>query len=354
MVSSLHRLAPSLWAGAEAFWRDVSDHDVPRVPCMKNLSRLLYWALALVVAVWCGVSFRGDIAHLSLVPLLHAWDLILLACVFSLLNYVFRILRWQRYLGRLGHALPFRFIALTYLSGFAFTLSPGKVGEMVRARYYTHLGISLSTVAGAFFVERLMDLLAMLVLASLILTAAQGYQAAFWSAAALIVIALALLGSLPWAAIAESTSRRRFPAPVARVIVGTAKALHAARSLLSPGLLLLGFSLALVAWGLEGMGLYTLASIAAPAHSGAAVSPLTPAIGVGIYAVAILVGAISFLPGGLGSTEAVMTALFVAQGYAVADALLITLACRLVTLWFAVGIGWGAVAVLRQRQTVTA
>jgi len=70
---------------------------------------------------------------------------------------------------------------------------------------------------------------------------------------------------------------------------------------------------------------------------------------VGIYAVAVLVGALSFLPGGLGSTEAVMTTLLVAHGTSFGDAVFVTLACRIVTLWLAVVLGWVAVLSLRQR-----
>ncbi len=76
--------------------------------------------------------------------------------------------------------------------------------------------------------------------------------------------------------------------------------------------------------------------------------PLSTA--VGIYGMAVLIGGLSFLPGGLGGTEAVMTALLVTRGYSVGQALLITLTCRLVTLWFAVGLGWVAVLMLRQQQ----
>jgi uncharacterized membrane protein YbhN (UPF0104 family) len=63
----------------------------------------------------------------------------------------------------------------------------------------------------------------------------------------------------------------------------------------------------------------------------------------------VLIGGLSFLPGGLGSTEAVMSALLVAHGFSVGDAVFVTLACRLVTLWLAVLLGWGAVLFLRQR-----
>jgi glycosyltransferase 2 family protein len=67
-----------------------------------------------------------------------------------------------------------------------------------------------------------------------------------------------------------------------------------------------------------------------------------------------LAGAISFLPGGLGSTEAVMTTLLAAHGFSLADSIFMTLACRLLTLWLAVVLGWIAVLVLRQRSLAPA
>ena len=80
-----------------------------------------------------------------------------------------------------------------------------------------------------------------------------------------------------------------------------------------------------------------------------AVAPAVPidwATATGIYSVAIIVGALSFLPGGLGSTEAVMVALLAAHGYTMPDAMLLTLVYRFLTLWFAIAIGWSAVVVI--------
>jgi uncharacterized membrane protein YbhN (UPF0104 family) len=102
-------------------------------------------------------------------------------------------------------------------------------------------------------------------------------------------------------------------------------------------------SLGLLAWGLEAVGLYVLSLMFPTAHLGLAAA-------VGIYAIAVLAGAAAMLPGGLGGTEAVMTALLVSQGYPVAAAVLLTVACRLVTLWFAVGLGWVAILALRVRR----
>jgi uncharacterized protein (TIRG00374 family) len=310
---------------------------------MKPISRYLFPGLVAVFAVACLYGFRGDLMAVSLAPLARSWDLVALAALCSLGNYAFRIVRWRHYLARLGCSLPFGFTSLTYLAGFAFTVSPGKVGEMARARYYSRVGISLPDVAGAFFVERLMDVMAMLVLAALIAATAPRYYAAMWTAGGMVAVVLIALALTPWSSIAGSLERaNRLPRVAARLGAGVARALGAARSLLSPGALLLGFLMGLAAWGLEGLGLYTLGSLFPQAHLGVAV-------GVGIYAVAVLVGAISFLPGGLGGTEAVMTALLAARGFAVADALLVTIVCRVLTLWLAVLIGWIAVFALRNR-----
>ncbi|QVL49596.1 MAG: flippase-like domain-containing protein [Thiocapsa sp.] len=60
--------------------------------------------------------------------------------------------------------------------------------------------------------------------------------------------------------------------------------------------------------------------------------------------------ALFFLPGGLGGAEAAMVALLVAGGTMFGTAVLATVICRAVTLWFAVVIGVGAVFVLGRRR----
>jgi uncharacterized protein (TIRG00374 family) len=122
-----------------------------------------------------------------------------------------------------------------------------------------------------------------------------------------------------------------------------ASSILAARRLLRPATLCSGFVLGLLAWGLEGVGLGFLSSMFPGPQ-------LALGTAIGIYAIAVLAGAVSLLPGGLGSTETVMVALLAAQGFALTEAVIVTLACRLVTLWLAVGLGWIAVWGLRHRQ----
>jgi uncharacterized protein (TIRG00374 family) len=157
-------------------------------------------------------------------------------------------------------------------------------------------------------------------------------------------MALATLALVPWASLAAALrANERGAARIRFALGGLAMALGATRALLRPSVLIWGFALGLLAWGFEGAGLGLLASM----FPAAALS-LTSAMG--IYGIAVLIGGLSFLPGGLGSTEAVMTALLAANGLTVSQALLVTLTCRLVTLWFAVALGWLAVFALRPKQ----
>ena len=160
--------------------------------------RLLVYGVFALFAAWCIKAFHHDIVQIDLTPLRAGWTAVAIAAALSLLNYALRVWRWRLYLQRLGHDLPWGFVSLTFMAGFAFTLSPGKLGEMVRARYYLPRGISASSLTGAFFVERLLDLLAMIILASVVLAELQAYRYFFWVAVALVGGLLVMLAVVPW------------------------------------------------------------------------------------------------------------------------------------------------------------
>ncbi|TAK93828.1 MAG: flippase-like domain-containing protein [Aquabacterium sp.] len=301
--------------------------------------RALTYGLLLAFAVWCVVGFRRDIAQIDLAPLEAGWIAIVGAAALSLWNYALRVLRWRLYLNRLGHVFPWRFVALTFMSGFAFTLSPGKLGEMVRGRYYQPKGLSMTQVTGAFFVERLLDLLAMIMLAAVVLAELQAYQSFLWLALGLVAGLLAAVALVPWPLVAQRLDRQPH-GKLVKAIQSVAHMLANARQFLSPGILLTGLALGVMAWGAEAVGLKLLADAIEPGR-------ISLFAAMGAYSIAIIVGALSFLPGGLGSTETVMTALLAAHGYTVAQAILLTLVCRLLTLWLAVLIGWICVWLLR-------
>jgi uncharacterized protein (TIRG00374 family) len=310
---------------------------------MRIVQQIGLFALLLLVGAWCAFHFRSDWQQISLSS--NAAGAIVLAMTLSFVNYALRASRWSFYLSRLGHSVSFSFAAITYVAGFAFALSPARLGELARARYYVSRGTPFRDLAAIALMERVLDVIAMLVLATLALSLLHGHALALLALALMTAFAVAAILFVPWARIKfPAAGKTRLSRLFLSAVHGVIGAMSAARSLLTWPSILIGLLLGLIAWGCEGVGFYILSTLSAEAN-------IALVSAVGIYAVATLAGAATFLPGGLVGTEAVMTALLVSSGLPTADALMITLICRFVTLWLAVALGWVAVFFLELRRT---
>lgn len=290
--------------------------------------RLLVIAVSLLLLVALFPLFRIDIADFWNAALRLGPVCLVAVLSLSMVNYGLRYLRWHGFLQRLGVTLPHGRHILAYLSGFALTMTPGKAGEGLRARFLKSHGLGYMPCFGALFAERLLDLLVILTLSCLILT--QGGQS--W---------MLIVGGCAVAALLFGASHRSLPPAILRWADCHPRAAHllrplgellaAASRLLDWKTLLPSLGIGLLAWAAEGWGLQLIANeIGVPIDMWSAIA---------IYSIAILAGALSMLPGGLGGTEGVMTFLLVQAGADAPSALAITLICRAATLWFSVLLG---------------
>lgn len=251
--------------------------------------------------------------------------------LFSLASYLARYARWYWLLTRAGAVIsPVRgFIA--YLSGFAFTATPGKVGELLRIRYFQPMGVPPEHVLSAFVYERLCDLVVVLGLASI---AASGFGV-FPLALAFVLLALALVAVFAWrprwlAALGAALDHRGF-GRLARLAGVFADGFTHIRRWLTPADLVVSLVAGLLAWSLTSYAFVLLLAQLAPGQ------PFWLAFS--LYPVAMLAGAASMLPGGIGSTEAVLVLLLHELGVGLAVAVIAAVAIRLATLWFATLLG---------------
>ncbi len=291
----------------------------------------LYGASAIasdLQAVWSAVIKLGLVGWLGILAL-------------SLANYGLRFGRWQKYLTRLGYRVRPGPSLAYYLGGFAFTTTPGKAGEAVRSLYLKRHGVNYIHSLAAFFAERFIDVVAMVLLAS---SAAIAFPEARWPVMALTGTVLVMLPLVHSESVHRFLDRQRARLPSGKFrAIGThsLNLLRSASALLRSGPLYAGLALGLIAWGAEGVAFHIiLRSLDVP---------ISLALAVGIYAVSVLAGALAFISGGVGSTEAVMGVLLVLVGVDTATAVAATLVCRLATLWFAVAIGLVVVAGLEMR-----
>jgi glycosyltransferase 2 family protein len=183
----------------------------------------------------------------------------------------------------------------------------------------------------AFFVERLVDMLSMILVASL---AAYAFPGTRWLVVVTLLVTLAFLPVVHSQVFYDFLERRRQALSSARLRTMGERLLSMLRSsadLLKSGPLYLGLLLGLLAWFAEGYALYIVLE-----RMGAN-TPIY--VAAGIYGVSVLAGAVSFVPGGLGGTELVMGSLLVLSGVDAPTAVSAVIICRLATLWFAVALG---------------
>lgn len=257
-----------------------------------------------------------------------------IALTMSLVNYGLRFVRWQTYLSAMGHAVPWRPSLRIYLSGFALTTTPGKAGETIRGVMLKRRGVPYPVSFAAFFSERLSDLLAVVLLALLGLALYPPARAVVTAGAVLVVTGLLLLGS---ARSAEWIGRHFDGSSRAGVALRhLLTVLRQARQCHAPRVLSVATALSVLAWGAEAWAFHLVLEWMNVEM------PLTSAVFV--YAVAMLGGALSFMPGGLGGAEAIMVAMLVWLGVGAPEAVAATVIIRAATLWFAVLIGIGAAA----------
>ncbi len=246
----------------------------------------------------------------------------------SLVNYLLRGLRWHLLTRHAGMQTALGQSLRHFLGGFALSVTPARLGELVRMRWLRReIGWPIERTAPMALVDRAADLAAMGVLLAL--------SVAFSTAGiglALPVAGLAVLASVlvtrPVLMTALVTfawrSCGRMPRLFARLRTA-ARGLHLftrARAL-APVL-----ALGVVGWLAEGYAFHILL-----VWLGA---DLSLATSVAIFLFATLAGGLTGAPGGLGGAEAAMMALLLLNGIDADAALAATAIIRITTLWFAI------------------
>lgn len=301
--------------------------------------RAVIWCVALSAIGYVGLSlWAGWREVVAAVVQIGPWVLLGLLGL-SLVNYLLRFFRWGRYLSLLGTPVPWRINLNIYFAGFALTTSPGKLGETLRSVLLKPHGVPAPESLAAFFAERVSDLLAILVLTAFGLWS---YAPARPIVGAALVFVLLVLLLVQWTTFIAAIDRWAL-AKTARWAKLLSKlceiVLHFRRCFSLPALTM-GLAIGVVSWSAEGIGLWWLLQTL-----GYSVDLQSA---VFVFAFAMLIGSMSFMPGGLGTSEAAMIALLVMNGVPEAGAVTATLICRLATLWFAVALGAGFMTRVRR------
>ena len=297
----------------------------------------------LLSGFYLGMLFWADSKNnvISPLPLLaHAIPVLM---GFSLCSYLFRYLRWRWLLRRAGYATPWVYGFWAYIAGFAFTATPGKVGELIRIRYFTKIGVPASVSFGAFVYERALDLIVVLILSSLVISRFDLFLIAIVFVGIFIFLLIFFACNPNLLSYFSSILYKRSFLRLANLLLTIRDGLISCRSWFSPLDLLVTLGYGFTAWGITSYGFMWLLS-----DLGIYIQPL-PAFT--IYPLAMLAGAASMLPGGVGSTELTIVILLGLYGVATPTATLAAIGIRFATIWFAVLIGFFCLGLLELKST---
>jgi glycosyltransferase 2 family protein len=313
---------------------------------VKKLLGRVILGVAAGVAIYVAFSIWADARSVGRALASFHWLIALAALGLASLNYLVRFGRWHYYLKVLGLKVPVGHSLLVFLGGFSLTVTPGKLGEVVKAFLLREShGIPAARTAPIVVAERFTDLVGLLLLACVGIFS-------FKADPRFLIVASILIGFGLLVVSVESIAAffLRLSSHVPFVCKVTPKLEEAYRTtaeLLRPRPLILGVLLSVVSWFFECTAFWAVVH----GFAGASVDIQAATF---IYASMTVAGALSFLPGGLGVTEAGMLAMLgqLATGCNRSVAAAATFVTRLCTLWFAVLVGIAALLIFARRTRI--
>ena len=268
----------------------------------------------------------------------------IIAISLTLANLAVRLLRWQLYLNTLKIDVPLFKSLRIYVGGLALSATPGKAGEVIRGVFLKQYGATYMKSFAMFIADRFTDLIAVLILAT----------SALWLnvearpiAVILLLIISAIILSVQFphcykAVISKINTYIRWDS-FNKLLFKTVDIIEHCKALFSFQVSMTAIIIALIAWTFEGLNLYILAYLLE-----ADIAFMTV---LSIYAFSKLIGAISMIPGGMGTTEATLVGLFIYNGIDETTAVTCALFLRLTTFWFVTTLGLIALPSHADRHT---
>jgi|SRR6202050_5419543 len=297
---------------------------------LKGLVSKAIWPIAAGVFLYVAVSVwllhgRHELASFR-------WDYLPLLLTLSLGNYFFRFLKWQYYLRTLEIKLPLRDSVLIFMSGLGLSITPSKLGEVVRSHFLKEgFGVPVAQSAPIVLADRLSDLVALIFLCAAGVYSYHYGVGVVWAVAVVVLVIFMAITVRPLGALLMNLLQNLMPRLSWHRLERLEQLYRSSATLLNFRRVLVPVALAVVAWGCEGTGFFlTLKGL--NLHESLLVA-------IFIYTFSTIIGAVTLLPGGLGTTEGSLTGLLHVLGIGTDTAALAAIIIRAATLWFGVALG---------------
>jgi len=306
----------------------------------EKIKGKIIFSLALGALIFVGLSVYADFDDLVDAFRRFNWLYLPLILSLSFMNYMIRFVKWNYYTDLLSIKLEKKDSLAIFLSGFIMSVTPGKMGEVFKSYLLKQLNSTpISHSAPIVFAERITDFIALIMLA-----AAGAYVIGYGKG-------ILLLFAVFFAVLILVMSSRQLSVKIISLLEHVKfmssfvhkihQAYNSVYTLIQFKSLLIATGISLIGWFLECLGFFIVLEVF-DIH----LRVLTATF---IYAFSTIVGAASFLPGGLGVTEGSLAGLLILAKIPKHISVASTFIIRASTLWFAVVIGAVVLMVYQKR-----
>ena len=247
-------------------------------------------------------------------------------------SWLFLFLRWNLLLKNSNIKIPLKENLKIYFAGFALAVTPGKFGELIKSQIMkTKFDVPHRTASSLVLVERLYDLAGAIVVSFIgILLIGIGEYVIAGASIVLISIFVMISSKKLFQNVLKIIGKIKF---TQKYTVPLSESYETIQTSTKGKIVFTSILTTSAYWLLESLGVYfILLSFD--------INLLNYVHVIATYTSSLILGAASFIPGGLGVVEGSLVGLLNFQGVDISDAFVLVVLIRLFTLWYSVIIGF--------------
>lgn len=240
--------------------------------------------------------------------------------------------RWHFLIKSSGVQIPLKENMKIYFAGFALAVTPGKFGELIKSQLLKRkFDIPRTSTAPLVLVERLYDLVGAVAVSIFgIWSLGLGSYIIVSSSCILVIVFILLRSRKLFNKVLQIFNKTRI---TSRFTVSLSESYDSIQKTTKVKTIAISSLLTITYWLVEAIGVYLLVL-------SFGIDKLDYYKVLSTYASSLILGAASFIPGGIGITEGSMAGLFNYEGIDLSLAFVLVIVIRFFTIWYSVGIGF--------------
>ena len=298
---------------------------------MKFDNRII-WIIIASVGLYGVFLFFTDFDIISKQISNFKYEFLPLILITVSISWIPLLIRWHLLLQKNNICIPIKKSFLLFLAGMSMVITPGHVGELIKSQLMKTLyAIPRTKTAPIIFIEKFYDLTGAIIASIIgIIILGMDLNLIFISVAILFGIIFLIYYRPIFELILKKITKTKFFSKYSENI---SDSFEIVRNSTTPKITSISFVLSISYWIIISLAVH-LILISFEIDS---ISILRT---ISIYSSSVIIGAVSFIPGGMGVTEGSLIGLFTLEGIDVSLALILSVMIRILTMWYAVSVGF--------------